>query len=438
MTTDGSDSAGQTLRWRPSALAGRLAVTSATALAIAVIARLPELVAFAAPLLGALVTGALRMRATTVSSHAEPDIVRCFEDETMDVRLRLIAHPRCDHLDARIVAPNGVRVVEEACVQSDAGAVVSWALHTPAWGRFTPEVRVRARAAAGLLVAELTVHPVRVRVYPRATPQSALVRSADLPDRIGAHLARRRGEGVEFAGIRPYVPGDQLRTVNWAVTARRGRLHVTERLAERAADVVAMIDTYSGLEAATIARGPIREAMDLATHGAVQVVQAALRRGDRAGVVALGGGLRWLAPDLGRRQFYRVVDAVLDAYPTPADAERRSASHTDFVPRGVLPSRAILVAFTPLLDGRIALALNDVRLRGYAVIVVDVLREIPHTAPGPADPLVERLWRLERGSMYRNLAILGIPVVPWRADTALDEALTPVARRPLAARRPAP
>ncbi|WP_158887740.1 WXG100 family type VII secretion target [Amycolatopsis anabasis] len=63
--------------------------------------------------------------------------------------------------------------------------------------------------------------------------------------------------------------------------------------------------------------------LDLAVHGAAQLVRAALRRGDWVGVIAVGDGLRWLGPDLGRRQYYRIADAVLDAAPELGHAGRR-------------------------------------------------------------------------------------------------------------------
>ncbi|WP_442799858.1 DUF58 domain-containing protein [Nocardia sp. NBC_01730] len=60
----------------------------------------------------------------------------------------------------------------------------------------------------------------------------------ELPERLGSHLTRRHGPGVEYADIRAYAPGNQLRTVNWPVSARRGRLYVTER---RAAPVLVVV-----------------------------------------------------------------------------------------------------------------------------------------------------------------------------------------------------
>ena len=92
------------------------------------------------------------------------------------------------------------------------------------------------------------------------------------------------------------------------MSARRGSLHVTQRLTDRAADVVVLIDAYRQ------PAGPATEATERAVRGAAQVVQTALRNGDRAGIVALGGNRpRWLGADIGQRQFYRVLDTVLGA-----------------------------------------------------------------------------------------------------------------------------
>jgi uncharacterized protein (DUF58 family) len=291
------------------------------------------------------------------------------------------------------------------------------------WGRLALAVEITARTAGGLLTATLRAAAGEIRVYPKPAPLTVAPRPANLPDRIGVHIGRRRGEGVEFAAIRPYVPGDPLGRVNWAVSARLGRLHVTERLAERATDLVALVDTFPVAD-------PDRACLDLAVHGAAEIVQAALRRGDRVGVLALGGGLRWIGPDVGRRQFYRIADAVLDA--TAGQPPSRPPGGR--LPRPALPPQACVVAFTPLLDARIGLTLRDVRGRGHATLVVDVLREPP--AGSEPDPMVERLWRLERRGLHRDLASVGIPVVPWAEWSTLDEVLYPLARRPLQTGRP--
>ena len=162
------------------------------------------------------------------------------------------------------------------------------------------------------------------------------------------------------------MPGDQLRTVNWPVSARRGSLHVTERLTDRAADVVVLIDMYAQPP------GPATEATERALRGAVQVVQSALRSGDRAGIVTLGGGRpRWLGADIGRRQFYRVLDTLLGA------GDEFETTTGTLAPRAALPPGAIVVAFSTMLDTEFALSLIDLRRRGHTVVAVDVLEGAP-------------------------------------------------------------
>ncbi len=199
-------------------------------------------------------------------------------------------------------------------------------------------------------------------------PQPTTLPPTELLDRLGTHLTRHIGRGVEYADIRTYVPGDQLRTVNWPVSARRGRLHVTQRLTDRSADVVVLIDGYPQ------PAGPATEATERIVRGAAQVVQTALRNGDRAGIVALGGrSPRWLGADIGQRQFYRVLDAVLSA-----GDEFESTTGT-LAPRAAVPAGAIVVGFSTLLDTEFALALIDLRRRGHLVVAVDVLagRAVP-------------------------------------------------------------
>jgi uncharacterized protein (DUF58 family) len=421
------------VRWRPAPLALSLATASATALAAAVIGRRPELVAFAAPFLGALAGGLRRPRpATQIAVRADRRTERCFEHEPVRIRLTAQVDGAHDDLTLRPILPAGLSLpnlvsrqhIDASGKHGDAtrkhaGWGDDWIVRADRWGRFVVPVEVTARAAGGLLVATTSVEVVEVRVYPRPAPQHTTVRVAELTDRIGVHIGRTRGGGVEFAGIRAYTPGDPLSGINWPATARRGRLHVTERLAERASDVVALVDTYLAADVS----------LDLAVRGAAELAQAALRRGDRAGVLALGSTTRWLGPDIGRRQFYRIVDAVLDAMPTrPATSPAGGR-----VPRAALPPHACVVAFSPLLDARIGLALQEMRGRGHAIVVVDVLREPPG---GTVDRLVERLWRLDRQGMHRDLASLGIPVLPWPEESTLDEALIPLNRRPITVGRP--
>ncbi|GAF49801.1 DUF58 domain-containing protein [Rhodococcus wratislaviensis] len=402
------------LTWRASPAALALTTCAAVALTAGVVGRWWELIVFAAPMLGALGTVMWLPRpATGVRVEASARMLRCFEAESV-------------HLSVDVTACGGAAELEAAPAPSDGYTVEQvgvgdYVVSANRWGRYEPALTVTARAGGGLLTASLPVPVTELRVFPLAPPMPTPLPHATLPDRIGAHRTRRFGSGVEFGDIRPHAPGDPLRSVNWPVSARRGRLHVTERIMDRAADVVAVLDTTPQ------APGPASESLHRTVRGATQVVQTALQRGDRAGVVVHGLRLRWLGADIGRRQFYRILDTVLDS-----DA---GASEGTLVPRVALPPRAVVLAFSTMLDTNFALSLLELRRRGHVVVAVDVLRGPPFEYE--LDPMTGRMWRLERRNMYRNMGVLGVPVVAWDDDSALDLALALAdrARRPSGAFR---
>jgi uncharacterized protein (DUF58 family) len=94
------------------------------------------------------------------------------------------------------------------------------------------------------------------------------------------------GQGSELALIRPYVPGDDVRRIDWNVTARTNEPHVRVDLAERVLVTWLVLDTSASMEFGTADR---RKA-DVAEGVAIAVGHLATRRGNRLGVVTFGDG----------------------------------------------------------------------------------------------------------------------------------------------------
>ena len=395
------------LRWRPSPLTRAVVTCAAVALAVALIGGYWQLVAFTAPLVGVLVSIGWQREVPRVHVHAEPGSQRCFESEETRLSVWAVAETSDVAVDLKLEALDGMRLetVEPVSPQRHTVAVAA-----DKWGRYPIVARVNVVARGGLLLGTGVADAAAIFVFPLVSPQSTAIPRTELLDRLGTHLTRHIGPGVEYADVRRYVPGDQLRTVNWPVSARRGSLHVTERLTDRAADVVVLIDGYPQPP------GPATEATDRVVRGAVQVVQSALRSGDRAGVVALGDRHpRWLGADIGRRQFYRILDAVLAA------GDGFEATPGTLAPRAAIPPGSIVIAFSTLLDTEFALALIDLRKRGHTVVAVDVLEGAPFEEE--RDQLVARMWSLQRSFMYRDMGTIGVDVVSWRGDATLDQAM---------------
>ncbi|MGI8506051.1 MAG: DUF58 domain-containing protein [Solirubrobacteraceae bacterium] len=274
---------------------------------------------------------------------------------------------------------------------------------------------IRARDPLGVTTR---VERLGERVTLRSFPREQRLRELVLPLRtqpfLGAHVARSRGDGIEFADIRPFAAGDRVRQVNWRTTARRGDLYVTERHPEHASDVVLLLDTFA--EARDTASGTL----DAAVRAAASLARAHLARRDRVALVDFGGTLHWLEPAFGTTQLYRIIDALLASEIAFSYAWRAVES----IPRRVLPPSALILAVSPLLDERSIRLIADLRSQGSDLTVIEV-SPLAHTAPGltAADAVGYQLWGLQREALRARLQSLGIGVALWDDDAALGPAL---------------
>jgi uncharacterized protein (DUF58 family) len=115
------------------------------------------------------------------------------------------------------------------------------------------------------------------------------------------------GEGTELAQVRPYVPGDDVRHIDWNVTARTGEPHVRVQMAERVLVTWLVLDTSPSMQFGTADR---RKA-DVAEGVAIAVGHIATRRGNRLGYVTFGDDSeRWLPPRQGRLGLIGLLDAL--------------------------------------------------------------------------------------------------------------------------------
>jgi uncharacterized protein (DUF58 family) len=230
----------------------------------------------------------------------------------------------------------------------------------------------------------------QLRVFASAERLRRIVAPLRTRPVLGSVLSRERGDGIEFADLRPLAAGDRARGINWRATARRGSPYVNLQHPEQSADVVLFLDSFAEAEGT----------LDAAVRGAASLASSYLARRDRVALVSLGGELSWLVGSPGTRQLYRILDALFSSQVRPS-FRWKGVAH---VPRRLLPARALVIALSPLLDERGIAALLDVRARGYDLVVL----EIPPATEGDTPAL--RLWRLQRDAIRRRFEILGVPL----------------------------
>jgi uncharacterized protein (DUF58 family) len=220
---------------------------------------------------------------------------------------------------------------------------------------------------------------------------------------FGNYVSRTAGEGLEFAGIRPYSSGDRVRRVHWRTSLRRQQLYVTDYYSERNADITILLDTLVSLGS------PQANTLDVSVRAAASLAAHYLYHKDRVGLIHYGGVCTWIQPATGQLQLYRILDALLGtqtlfSYLT-ADIAR--------IPPRVLPPGALIFVITTMLDARIDVALHDLLARGcqFVLLIISPAYVMPASRHQRSNEAIDRLWRLEMELRLQELRRLGVPVM---------------------------
>jgi Protein of unknown function DUF58 len=210
-------------RWGASPLTTALATCSAVAICLGLATSQWQLVVFAAPMLGVLCSIGRQPRTPRTHVCVQAESVGFFEQEHIQLSIwETDANSASVELAASAVTGMTIGVVEQ---DSDRLTVMCTAER---WGRYPIRAHLTATTRGGLIAGTATLDAVQLYVFPLAPARSTAIPRTELPDRIGTHVGRRVGSGIEYANIRAYMPGDPLRAVNWPVSARRRSLHVTD------------------------------------------------------------------------------------------------------------------------------------------------------------------------------------------------------------------
>jgi uncharacterized protein (DUF58 family) len=411
------------LRWSTSAHARRLITLALAGLIIALITRRPEFAGVAAP--AVLLLAARRPeRPGRVGVSVRTSATRLSEGERADLTVTVTGSG--DHAVNLMVHPRYAVVPEPGPLPG--GGQSSLPFRVDRWGRRSLGVlEITLRDRWRLTEGHATLDLPTVDCYPRPAAQRTMVVLSRLPSRLGEHPSRSPGDGVEFTGVREFVPGDRQRRVNWPATTRRGRLQLNTFAAERTQNVVILADTSSDVGE------PGSTPADFALRGSAAAARAYLAARDRVGLVIYQHTVRWLAPGLGARHYYRIMDLML-ADPGLAGVRSRDAEIVR-LPRAGLPPGSLILVFSPLLDRRLVETLRDLRERGFSVLIIDVLNAAPTGRRDSLSGLARRIWRMEQQAIRFSLRELGIPLVHWDGEQALDEPLAPYTRRVMVSRR---
>jgi len=254
---------------------GAYAGLAAVALFAALATRRPELVVAAAPFALVAALGLLLARRPSIDAEVELGVERTIEGDEVDVRLTLVADVGAERVEALLQLPRQLVVLGgdnplQLRLADGERRELRYRLQCARWGAFrVGHVYLRTHDWFGFFQRELVVdRRVPLKVYPSEENVRNLLQPLETQVFAGNQVSRARGEGIEFADLRPFVPGDRVRRINWRATARRGEPWITETHPDRNSDVVVFLDTF--LEARTEDEGTLDRAVgaaaSLATH----------------------------------------------------------------------------------------------------------------------------------------------------------------------------
>jgi uncharacterized protein (DUF58 family) len=124
----------------------------------------------------------------------------------------------------------------------------------------------------------------------------------------GEYVSVFKGGGIEFEEVRPYVPGDDVRSIDWNVTARTGEPFVKRYIEERQLTLLLMADVSASQDFGSAAKSKREATAELCALLAF----SAIRNDDKVGLVLFHGGVeQYIPPRKGQKHALRVVREVL-------------------------------------------------------------------------------------------------------------------------------
>jgi uncharacterized protein (DUF58 family) len=247
--------------------------------------------------------------------------------------------------------------------------------------------------------AEREATPARVQQKPKGVPPEVLrqvklieLRTRGLVNSVftGEYRSVFKGQGMEFSEVREYQPGDEVRSIDWNVTARMGRPFVKRYIEERELTVMLVVDLSGSERFGTVRRFK----SELASELAAVLAMSAVRNNDRVGVLLFTDRIEHVIPPRkGRRHVLRIIRDLLAFEPVGRGTDLVGA--IDYTAR-MLGEHAIVFIVSDFLDADID---HPLKLMAQRHDVVAVTVEDPSERDLP-DIGIARLIDPETGETF--------------------------------------
>jgi len=202
--------------------------------------------------------------------------------------------------------------------------------------------------------------------------------------------SRRIGIGTDFFEISPYVPGDDLRRVNWKASARSGELVTNEFEGEQVVDILVVLDCSEDVMSDLFDY----DALEFQVEFAASICSQLIMQGNRVGLSIYGAVRTWVDLAFGKRQLLKMLDSLAIVKPGAATLPIRYV--VESVIASILPARSVVLLISPMISAAVPDMIEDITMKGYTTICFT-----PSTRTDPRDlndafRIARRIFAAER------------------------------------------
>jgi uncharacterized protein (DUF58 family) len=217
----------------------------------------------------------------------------------------------------------------------------------------------------------------------------------------GDYHSAFHGRGIEFSQVREYMPGDDIRTIDWNVTARTGAPYVKEFIEERDLTVLIALDVSGSMAFGSVDW----RKCDIAAELAAVFAFSAVENSDRVGMLLFSDSVRtFIPPRRGRTHAQVIVRAAVDAAMRGPAGKAEIELAARYLDR-VAVKRAVILVLSDFLDLPFERPLNRLNRR-HDVIAIPIFDPREERFPGGA---LARLVDLEsRETRFVDLGRAGV------------------------------
>ena len=306
------------------------------------------------------------------------------EDDQFAVTATVAAgSERTGLVEMHVALPGVTRVMEG--VPMDLAALSRGADHTVAFEAQVPArgvyaigpLEVRARDPFGLFANERVLADARsLTIYPRwRTIKDLPIRAKNPRMLAGRYTVHQPGDGVEFFGLRDYLPGDPMRSVNWKASAKSSELVVNQWERESVTEATLLVDTRRITGLGDQLENPLLHT----TRLAATLTSYFMGGRDSVRVVLYGNGVRSHRGGRGEGHFHAILQDLADVTP---DGGITLGHAVDLTLPHLIPRSPVIVITVAAGDPSLGDALARLRAQGNPVLVLVPRLAFPDTPAG--------------------------------------------------------